>query len=114
MHDNRKTSFNLNEVGKRFKELRTDRHTSLMNMSEDLQISRNTISKYEDYPNSMSLSTLLLYEDYFDTSVAYLLFGKNILSPNDISLAHELFMKWGRELLQEIWPDLKNLNYPFK
>lgn len=114
MNNDGKPSFNLFEVGKRFKETRVNKGIVLTDMSNDLKMSRNTISEYEKYPVNMTLSTLLLYEDYFDVFAAYLLFGTNILKPNDISLAHELFMEWGRELLQETLPCKKNGKCPFK
>ena len=114
MNNDGKPSFNLFEVGKRFKENRVKKGIVLMDMADDLKMSRNTISEYEKYPINMTLSTLLSYEDYLNVSAAYLLFGANILKPDDISLAHELFMKWGQELLQEALPCKKNGKCPFK
>ena len=55
------------------KELRKKRRISQVKLSIDLNISQNTISRYENSIREPDFSTLILIADYFDVSIDYLL-----------------------------------------
>lgn len=44
-----------------------------MRLSMDLSISQNTISRYETGEREADYKTLILFADYFDVSIDYLL-----------------------------------------
>lgn len=57
----------------RLKELRKKRHLSQVRLSMDLHMSQNTISRYENGVREANYETLILFADYFDVSIDYLL-----------------------------------------
>lgn len=57
----------------RLKELRQQRHLSQVRMAIDLNMNQNTISRYETGVRQADYETLILFADYFDVSIDYLL-----------------------------------------
>lgn len=57
----------------RLKELRKMRHLSQTKVAMDLNLSQNSISRYETGEREAGYDTLIAIADYFDTSVDYLL-----------------------------------------
>ena len=57
----------------RLKELRRARGISQVRMSLDLNMGQNTISRYENEVHQADYKTLILFADYFDVSIDYLL-----------------------------------------
>lgn len=57
----------------RLKELREQRHISQVFLGMGLGMSQNTISRYETGAREADYKTLLLFADYFNVSVDYLL-----------------------------------------
>ena len=57
----------------RLKELRKKRHISQVRLSIDLNMNQNTISRYENGIRQANYETLILFADYFDVSIDYLL-----------------------------------------
>ena len=57
----------------RLKELRKRRGISQMKMAMDLNMGQNTISRYENEVHEADYETLILFADYFDVSIDYLL-----------------------------------------
>lgn len=57
----------------RLKELRKQRHISQVKMAMDLNVSQNTISRYENGEREAGYDMLIRIADYFDVSVDYLL-----------------------------------------
>lgn len=57
----------------RLKELRKSRNLSQIRLSIDLNINQNTISRYENGIRQADYKTLILFADYFDVSLDYLL-----------------------------------------
>lgn len=57
----------------RLKELRKKRHISQVKLSMDLNMNQNTISRYENCIREADYQTLILFADYFNVSIDYLL-----------------------------------------
>jgi len=59
--------------GMRLKELRKSRGISQLKLAIDLNMNQNSISRYENGEREADYATLILFADYFDVSVDYLL-----------------------------------------
>lgn len=57
----------------RIKELRNERHITQLKMALDLNMSQNTISRYENGEREPGIAELIRLADYFHVSVDYLL-----------------------------------------
>lgn len=57
----------------RLKELRKKKHMTQQRLAIELNISQNTISRYETGANEADYKTLILLADYFQVSIDYLL-----------------------------------------
>ncbi len=57
----------------RLKELRKKRKISQLKLGMDLSINQNSISRYENGEREADYATLILFADYFDVSIDYLL-----------------------------------------
>jgi transcriptional regulator with XRE-family HTH domain len=57
----------------RLKELRNKKKISQIKLSIDLNINQNTISRYENGVREADYKTLIMFADYFDVSLDYLL-----------------------------------------
>lgn len=57
----------------RLKELRTNRKISQVKLAMDLNLSQNSISRYETGEREADYDTLVAIADYFNVSVDYLL-----------------------------------------
>ncbi len=57
----------------RLKELRKKRRISQLKLGMDLSLSQNSISRYETGEREADYATLIMFADYFDVSVDYLL-----------------------------------------
>ena len=57
----------------RLKELRTMRGISQVRLAMDLNMGQNTISRYENEVREADYETLILFADYFNVSIDYLL-----------------------------------------
>ena len=57
----------------RLKELRKKRNLSQVKLSMDLNMNQNTISRYENGVREADYKTLILFADYFNVSIDYLL-----------------------------------------
>lgn len=64
----------------RLKELRKKRGISQLKLAMDLNISQNTVSRYETGSREPSLQELIRIADYFNVSLDYLLERSN--NPN--------------------------------
>ncbi len=58
---------------KRLKELRKKKKITQLKLSMDLNMSQNSISRYENGKREADYTTLVLFADYFNVSVDYLL-----------------------------------------
>lgn len=56
----------------RIKELRTQRHITQLKMAIDLNMSQNTISRYENGEREPGIAELIQIADYFHVSIDYL------------------------------------------
>ena len=57
----------------RLRELRRKRHVSQVKLAIDLDLSQNSISRYENGEREADYVTLIKIADYFDVSIDYLL-----------------------------------------
>lgn len=57
----------------RLKELQKSRGISQLKLAIDLNMNQNSISRYENGEREADYATLILFADYFDVSVDYLL-----------------------------------------
>ena len=57
----------------RLYELRKKRHMSQVRLAIELNLSQNTISRYETGERQADYETLILLADYFNVSIDYLL-----------------------------------------
>ncbi len=57
----------------RLKELRKSRGITQVRLALDLNMTQNTVSRYENEVHQADYKTLILFADYFDVSVDYLL-----------------------------------------
>ena len=57
----------------RLKELRIERHISQVKLAMDLGMIQNSISRYENGAREADYKTLILFADYFNVSIDYLL-----------------------------------------
>lgn len=56
----------------RLKELRQARHITQLKLALDLNMSQNTISRYESGEREPGIAELILFADYFHVSIDYL------------------------------------------
>lgn len=56
----------------RIKELRTERHITQLKMAMDLNMSQNTISRYENGEREPGIAELIRIADYFHVSIDFL------------------------------------------
>ena len=61
----------------RLKELRKARHITQLKLAIDLNLTQNTISRYENGEREPGIAELLLIADYFGVSLDYLLGRSN-------------------------------------
>ena len=57
----------------RLKELRKERKITQLKMAMDLNMSQNSISRYETGERQADYETLIKFADYFNVSIDYLL-----------------------------------------
>lgn len=57
----------------RLKQLRKERQISQLKLAFDLNMNQNTISRYENMEREADYATLILFADYFNVSLDYLL-----------------------------------------
>lgn len=57
----------------RLKKLRKERHISQVRLAMELNMSQNTISRYETEEREADYKTLIAIADYFNVSIDYLL-----------------------------------------
>ena len=57
----------------RLKELRKKHHISQLKLAMDLNMNQNSISRYESEKREADYATLILFADYFDVTIDYLL-----------------------------------------
>ena len=57
----------------RLKELRKQRHLTQVRLSIELNMSQNTISRYESEQREADYKTLIMFADFFNVSLDYLL-----------------------------------------
>ncbi len=57
----------------RSKELRKKKHITQLRLAMDLNMNQNSISRYETGEREADYKTLIMFADYFDVSVDYLL-----------------------------------------
>lgn len=57
----------------RLKELRENKHLSQIRLAMDLNLSQNSISRYENLEREAGYETLVMIADYFNVSLDYLL-----------------------------------------
>lgn len=57
----------------RLKLLRKQRGISQLKLAMDLNMNQNSISRYENEERQADYQTLILFSDYFDVSIDYLL-----------------------------------------
>ncbi len=57
----------------RLKKLRKERHISQVKLAMELNMSQNTISRYENGEREAGYETLINIADYFNVSIDYLL-----------------------------------------
>ena len=61
------------EIIMRLRSLRKQRNISQLKLAMDLQMSQNSISRYETGEREADYKTLILIADYFNVSIDYLL-----------------------------------------
>ncbi len=57
----------------RLRELRKDKHISQLKLAMDLHMTQNTVSRYETGEREPGIAELILFADYFEVSVDYLI-----------------------------------------
>ncbi len=57
----------------RLKELRKKKRISQLKLGMDLHLNQNSISRYENGEREADYATLIMFADYFDVSIDYLL-----------------------------------------
>ena len=57
----------------RLKELRKKKGVSQLRLATDLNLNQNSISRYENGDREADYKTLILFADYFNVSIDYLL-----------------------------------------
>lgn len=57
----------------RLKKLRKQRNISQLKLALDLNMNQNSISRYENMEREADYETLIMFADYFDVSLDYLL-----------------------------------------
>lgn len=62
----------------RLKELRNQKNITQLKLAMDLNMSQNTISRYETGEREAGYKELIMLADYFDVSIDYLLGRSNI------------------------------------
>ena len=78
--------YNSYEVGERLAIMRNRLGISQEEAASRIGISRNALSKYENGNNRISAEVILKFARLYDTSVDYLLLGKEVHLTNEIDL----------------------------
>jgi len=60
--------------------IRKKKGYSQLKVAMDLHLSRESISYYENGKRSPDIETLLMFSDYFDVSIHYLITGEEFVS----------------------------------
>ena len=88
-------SGNMNNLGERLYELRTKHEMSQGNLAEKLDVSRQTISKWENNISIPELDKIIALSRVFDVSVDYLVKGEGVaITPDIIATPHVLLIMW--------------------
>ena len=66
----------------RLKELRKKKHISQVRLAIELNMSQNSISRYETGAHEADYKTLIAFADYFNVSIDYLLGRTDCLKMN--------------------------------
>ena len=83
--------------GERLHELRKHRNISQEELAELLDVSRQSISKWENDRAYPEMTRLLFMSDYFDVSLDYLMRGIDTSAPSDTAVAYhtkDLLVVW--------------------
>lgn len=75
-------TYNTKESGQRIRELRNSRNETQESLCEKLNISLSMIKKVESGQKGASVDLLIAFSEYFDTSLDFILLGRNNTTGN--------------------------------
>lgn len=68
--------YNIEESAKRLKELRRNKKVTQEQVANDLKISVDTVRKNEQGVRGLSIDIAVLYAEYYETSIDFIISGK--------------------------------------
>ena len=81
----------------RLKNLRKSSGLSQTELADELDISRVSVSRYENENTFPALDILCSYAAYFDVSIDFILFGTASSTNEQNLIDHDTFIKWSIE-----------------
>ena len=89
---------------KNLKKLRVEKNISQQQLAAEIQVSQQSINKYENHETEPNLTTLVMLADYFETSVDYIIGRTDIrhkiepVKEHDLNETEEALVKYYRQL----------------
>ena len=93
--------YNMKTSGKRIRELRESREETQEVLSEKLNISLSMLKKIESGRKGVSVDLLVVLAEYFDTSLDFIILGRNN-TPTNLRFKIKLLIEYMEELEREI------------
>lgn len=92
------------EIARRLKGLRKQKGKTQIEVSKDTKLSIDTISKIERGIRYPSIESLDIFREYYDSSIDYILFGKE-----EVKLFEDYILKEKNYFMERIACKLKSL-----
>ena len=93
--------YNMKTSGKRIRELRESRNETQEVLSEKLNISLSMLKKIESGRKGVSVDLLVVFAEYFDTSLDFVVLGRNNTATN-LRSKIKILIAYMEELEKEI------------
>lgn len=93
--------YNMETSGRRIRELRESRNETQEVLSEKLNISLSMLKKIESGRKGVSVDLLVVFAEYFDTSLDFIVLGRNNTATN-LRFKIKMLIAYMEELEKEI------------
>lgn len=93
--------YDMKASGKRIQELRESKHETQEALSEKLSISLSMLKKIESGRKGVSVDLLVVFTEYFDTSLDFIVLGKNNTVTN-LKPKIQMLIEYMKELEREV------------
>lgn len=94
----------VNDLLKNLRKLRTEKNISQQQLAAIINVSQQSVNKYENHETEPNLATLIMLADFFDTSIDYIIGRTDIrhkiepVSDHELNEREERLFKYYRQL----------------